>query len=235
MQERNGIWRVDLHTHTCFSDGTTDIAQHLRAAHRAGLQRVAVTDHNTLQGALEAVRLEGEFVIPGEEIETTEGELLGYFVREKVPSGLQPEEAIARLRDQGAVISVAHPFDRLRAPWREDALLRILPLVDAIEGFNARCMSAGSNWKAAAFALAQRKPVTAGSDAHSAFELGAAGLEMAPFADAESFRAALADALPFGRASSRWVHIISRYGRLRRRLGRRKDLSPGRPGSSEKG
>jgi predicted metal-dependent phosphoesterase TrpH len=222
MQDQNGFWRVDLHTHTCFSDGTTDIPQHLRAAHRAGLQRVAVTDHNKLQGALEAARLEPEFVIPGEEIETTEGELLGYFVQEEVPSGLHPEEAIARLRDQGAVISVSHPFDRLRAPWREDALLRILPLVDAIEGFNARCMSAAPNRHAVAFALAHRKPITAGSDAHTAFELGAAGLEMAPFTDAASFRSALADARPFGRPSPRWVHFFSRYAVLRKRLRRSK-------------
>jgi predicted metal-dependent phosphoesterase TrpH len=221
MQNRDGLWRVDLHTHTCYSDGATDITEHLQAARRAGLQRVAVTDHNTLRGALEAVRFEPEFVIPGEEIWTTEGELLGYFVREEVPRGLSPEETIARLRDQGAVISVSHPFDRLRAPWREDVLLRILPLVDAIEGFNARCMSAAPNRQASAFALAQGKPVTAGSDAHSAVEMGAAGLEMAPFSDAATFRAALANARLFGRASSRWVHLASRYSRMRRRLGRR--------------
>lgn len=222
MNERSERWRVDLHSHTCFSDGTTDILQHLQAARRAGLQRVAVTDHNVLRGALEAARLEPEFFIPGEEIETTEGELLGYFVREEIPPGLEPEEAITRLRDQGAVISVSHPFDHLRAAWREPVLLRILPLVDAIEGFNARCMSAAYNRQAAAFALAQRKPVTAGSDAHSASELGAAGLEMAPFSDAESFRAALTTARPFGGISPWRVHFFSRYAVLRKQLRRRK-------------
>jgi predicted metal-dependent phosphoesterase TrpH len=221
MPVQENSWRVDLHSHTRYSDGTEDIADHLRAARRAGLQRVAVTDHNTIAGALEAVKLDPEFVIPGEEIETTEGEILGYYVSVEVPKGLEPEEAIARLRTQGAAISVSHPFDPLRAPWREEVLARILPLVDAIEGFNARCSTPANNRRAAAFALAHKKPITAGSDAHTPFELGAAGLWMAPFHDSASFRAGLASAEPFGRLSPYWVHFFSRYAVWRKWLTRR--------------
>jgi predicted metal-dependent phosphoesterase TrpH len=221
MTDREQRWRVDLHSHTRYSDGSADIAEHLRAARRAGLQRVAVTDHNTIAGAQRAFALDPGFVIPGEEIETTEGELLGYYVREEVPRNLEPEEAIARLRAQGAAISMSHPFDPLRTPWREEVLLRILPLVDALEGFNARCSSPANNRRATAFALAHRKPITAGSDAHTPFELGAAGLWMAPFQDDESFRAGLAGAEPFGRLSPYWVHFFSRYAVWRKWLTRR--------------
>jgi predicted metal-dependent phosphoesterase TrpH len=218
------IWRVDLHSHTVYSkDGLTGIRSFLDAARRKGLDRIAVTDHNVLRGALEAAAMAPDLVIPGEEVFTTDGELLGYFIREEIPKGLPPEEAIARLRDQGAAISVSHPFDRLRhGAWKTDALLRILPLVDAVEGFNARCVFAEDNLRAESFARDHSLPVTAGSDGHTAFELGAAGLEIRPFQDAASFRAALRDARVFGRLLPWWVHFFSHYARWTKRLSKRK-------------
>jgi predicted metal-dependent phosphoesterase TrpH len=140
-------------------------------------------------------------------------------VREEVPRGLPPTEAIARLRDQGAAISVSHPFDRLRSgAWQEADLLRILPLVDAVEIFNARCLFAGDNRRIAALARARGLAGTAGSDGHAARELGTAGVELPPFHDAESFKAALAAARPFGRLSPWWVHFFSTYAKWRKRL-----------------
>jgi predicted metal-dependent phosphoesterase TrpH len=186
----------------------------IAAARRAGLDRVAVTDHNTIRGALEAAALAPELTVIGEEIMTTEGELLGYYLTREIPKGLTPEETVARLRDQGAVISVSHPFDRLRhGAWKLDALRRILPKVDAIEGFNARCLFAGDNRRADSFVRKNKIAATAGSDAHIALELGAAGLELPPFHDAATLRAALAQAAVFGRLSPWWVHIFSTYAK----------------------
>jgi hypothetical protein len=199
------------------------IAEYLRAAHRSGLQRIAVTDHNTVAGALAAARREPDFVIPAEEVKTTQGELLGYFIGETVPRGLEPEAAIARLREQGAVISVSHPFDRLRSgAWKQADLERILPLVDAVEGFNARCLFAEDNRRTAVFAAAHRIPVTAGSDAHIAYELGWAGLELQAFDGPESFKNALATARPFGRLLPFWVHFFSTYAKWKRKYFERK-------------
>jgi predicted metal-dependent phosphoesterase TrpH len=212
--------RTDFHTHTDYSrDGLTGISQFIAAARRAGLDRVAVTDHNTLRGALEAAALAPDLIIIGEEIMTTEGELLGYYLRKEIPKGLPPEEAIARLRDQGAVISVSHPFDRLRhGAWKLDALRRILPLVDAIEGFNARCLFAEDNRRADLFARENTVAITAGSDAHIALELGAAGLDVPPFHDAATLRAALPRATVFGRLSPFWVHFFSTYAKWKKRF-----------------
>ncbi|MGD0806969.1 MAG: PHP domain-containing protein [Anaerolineales bacterium] len=210
--------RADFHAHTVYSsDGSTDIPKFIAAARRAGLDRVAVTDHNTLRGALEAAALAPDLIIPGEEIMTTEGELLGYYLQKEIPRGLTPEAAIAQLRDQGAAISVSHPFDRLRhGAWKVDALRRILPLVDAIEGFNARCLFAEDNRRADLFARGNKIPATAGSDAHTAFELGAAGLEVPPFQDPATLRAALPQAMVFGRLSPWWVHFFSRFAKWRK-------------------
>ncbi len=212
--------RMDFHTHTVFSrDGLTGIPEFIAAAKRAGLDRVAVTDHNTLRGALEAAALAPDLIIVGEEIMTTEGELLGYYLQKEIPKGLAPEEAIARLRDQGAAISVSHPFDRLRhGAWKLGALQRILPLVDAVEGFNARCLFAEDNRRTDRFAREQSKPITAGSDAHIAYELGSAGLELPPFHDAATLRAALPRAAVFGRLLPFWVHFFSTYAKWKKRI-----------------
>jgi predicted metal-dependent phosphoesterase TrpH len=213
------FWHADFHSHTVYSiDGLTGIRAFIDAARRAGLERVAVTDHNTIRGALEAAALAPDLIIPGEEIQTGEGELLGYFVCEEIPRGLSPEETIARLREQGAAVSVSHPFDRFRrGAWNPVTLARIAPLVDAVEGFNARCLFAADNAQAAAFARARNLPMTAGSDAHAALELGAAGLEIPPFHDGASLRAAFRGARIFGRLSPWWVHVLSQYAKLKKK------------------
>ena len=192
----------------------------IEVARLRGLDRVAVTDHNTIAGALAAARLAPDLIIIGEEIKTTQGELLAYFVADEVPRGLTPEETIRRLRDQGAVISVAHPFDRDRnGSWTPEALAEILPLVDALEVFNARVVSMAPNQQAAEAARQAGLPGTAGSDAHSAGELGRARLVMPPFASPEEFQTALASATVRGQLSSPWVHAFSRWAVLRKATG----------------
>ncbi|MBN1439285.1 MAG: PHP domain-containing protein [Anaerolineales bacterium] len=216
----SGFWRADFHTHTvCSKDGLTGIQSLIDSARRAGLDRVAVTDHNTIRGALEAAALAPDLIVPGEEIQTSEGELLGFYVRKEIPRGLTPEETIARLREQGAAVSVSHPFDRFRrGAWNEITLARIVPLVDALEGFNARCLFAADNRQAAEFARAHGLPLTAGSDAHAALEIGAAGLELPPFHDGSSLGEAFRRARVFGRLSPWWVHLLSQYAKVRKRL-----------------
>ena len=217
------LWRVELHCHTHASgDSLADPGQLLAAARRKGIQRLAITDHNTTSGALEAAALDPKLVIVGEEILTTKGELLAYFVKEEVPRGLSPEETIARLREQGAVIAVSHPFDYLRkGAWREADLRAILPLVDALEVFNARTWDAAPNRRAAEWARQAGLPGIGGSDAHAPFEVGAVCTLLEPFADADSFRRALSTARPEGRRSPPWVHLVSRYASWRKRLTRR--------------
>ena len=162
-----------------------------------------------------------DLVIPGEEIMTTKGELLAYYVQETVPAGLSPEETIRILRDQGAVISVSHPFDRLRkGAWKEEDLLKILDLVDAIEVFNARCMFGRDNDKAAEFAEMHKKLGTAGSDSHTRVEYGAAVTLLRPFEnDPGDFLDALRTAEFDNRLSSWFVHVGSKYAKWYKKLG----------------
>ena len=176
---------IDFHTHTSVSkDSLTSPRDFIRIAQRKKLDRVVVTDHNSIAGALATQALDPERIVVGEEIMTTKGEILAAFVTEEIPRGLSPLEAIKRLRDQGAFISVSHPFDSWRnGAWKLEDLLEITPFVDAIEVLNARCTNAVDNQKAAEFALQHHLPGTAGSDAHAAFELGKARLVLPEFTD----------------------------------------------------
>lgn len=223
------MWRVELHTHTRWSKDCIVTAKTiLRLCDKRGIDRIAITDHNTAEGALEVQRLAPERVIVGEEIMTDQGELLGYFMKESIPPGLSPDETIKRLRDQGAVISVSHPFDRLRkGAWHEADLLRIIDRVDAIEVFNARCIFTADNVKALHFAQKHSLIGTVGSDAHSRPEYGRATLSMKPFDDAESFLDSLHDAQAANRYSSVLVHLHSKTAKWSKKLGFRQRLWEG--------
>jgi predicted metal-dependent phosphoesterase TrpH len=212
---------VELHCHTYRSKDSLMLPKRLlEICRQRGIDRLAITDHNTIAGALEAAQLDPERVIVGEEIMTTRGELLAYFVRDEVPAGLTPEEAIDRLRAQQALISVAHPFDYLRhGAWSEPDLRAILPRVDGLEVFNARTWSRAANARAASWASGAGLLATAGSDAHGDSEVGRTRMRLPAFTSAAGFRGALASASIVPRRSSPLVHLISRYATLRKRLG----------------
>lgn len=222
--------KVDLHLHTCVSkDGALRPADVIRIAKSKGLDRVCITDHNSIEGALAAKEIDPGFVIVGEEILTEHGEILAFFVTKWVPPRLSHRETIERLKAQDAVISVSHPFDRHRnQPWTEPLLEAILPRIDAIEGFNARAVHTEDNDKAKLFAAKHKLPITAGSDAHTGMEIGAAYLEMPAFSTAAEFRAALPQAVVRGHLSPFWVHLFSTVNKWRSRLGLKPTLNRSR-------
>lgn len=206
--------------HTCASrDGVLRPADVIRIAKLRGLDRICITDHNTIEGALAAHRLDPDFVIIGEEILTEYGEILAFFVSEWVPPRLSPQETLKRLQAQDAVISVSHPFDRHRSNWTERMLETMLPQLDAIEAFNARTLRAEYNEKATAFAAAHALSTTAGSDAHTGLEIGAAYLEMPSFCTAAEFRTALPQATIHGQLTPAWIHFFSWTNTWRTRFG----------------
>ncbi len=219
--------RTEFHCHTVFSkDSLTSPRVLVDACRRKGIDRVIVTDHDNIRGGVAARALDPERVIVGEEIKTTRGEILAAFVKEEVPAGLTPQETIKRLRDQGAFISVSHPFDAWRSgAWDEADLLEIMPLVDAIEVFNSRCVSPAYNEQAAAFARQHNLAGTVGSDAHAAFELGRSVLLLEPFDDADGLRRVIRSATPETLLSPPWFHFVSRYAKYRKQINKWLDTS----------
>ena len=200
---------VEFHCHTAHStDSLTTPQALLEDCRRKQIDRLVVTDHNNITGALEAQQLDPLRFIVGEEIRTKSGELLAFFVKEAVPRGLAPLAAIERLRSQGAFISVSHPMDRWRG-WQLPDLLEILPYIDALETFNARCIWPGWNKEAQLFAREHDLPGTSGSDAHTLAEVGRATMLVEDFADAEGLRQVIRQAVPHNRLSGWGVHFAS--------------------------
>lgn len=109
------IWsKADLHIHSSHSDGLASIPEILsHAARHTDLAVVAITDHNTIEGALLAKELEQDYgveVVIGEEVSSTEGHIIGLFLTEEIPPGLTPAETIARISAQGGIAIIPHPF-----------------------------------------------------------------------------------------------------------------------------
>jgi predicted metal-dependent phosphoesterase TrpH len=212
--------RVEFHCHTIFSkDSLTSPEALVQTSQRRNIDRVVVTDHNSIAGALQAKSIDPERIIIGEEIMTSQGEILAAFVKEEIPPGLAPIEVINRLRQQEAFISVSHPFDRQReGHWEISNLLTILPLVDAIETFNSRCMQAKYNRAAQDFASQHQIPGAVGSDAHISWELGRATLILPDFTNANELRAVIRSGQPRVTLTSPLVHLTSRYAVWRKKL-----------------
>jgi predicted metal-dependent phosphoesterase TrpH len=227
------VVKIDLHMHTHHSrDCAIPTAEVIRLCLQRGLDGIAVTDHNTLAGGLEAVALApaGFIVIPGEEIKSSEGEIIGLFLSEEIPAGLAPEETAGRIREQGGVVIVPHPFDPLRrSPLKTPALERLCAagLVDAIEVLNGRMALRSHNLRGAAFAAERGLPGTAGSDGHSRPEYGHAWIEIAPFTDRDGFVANLAIATIGGKLSPFYVHLLSTVARRRKKWQARRATNTG--------
>lgn len=208
---------VDLHCHTsASSDAHIQLDKLIESCDRRGIDKVAITDHNTLTGALEGFSRWPDRIIPGLEIMTSRGELLAYYVWKPIEKGLEPYEAIQALKDQGAVISVSHPFDIFRnGGWKISWLLEIAPCLDAIETFNAHCITNLPNLRARLFASELCLAGTAGSDAHNQYEIGAAGLTLPTFQGAGELRNALKNATRFGQRTSIYTRVIHRLKHTR--------------------
>ncbi|MDQ3822713.1 MAG: PHP domain-containing protein [Actinomycetota bacterium] len=179
-----------MHTswsHDC-AIGVEELLDHAAAE---GLGAIAVTDHNALGGALEAVELALDrplTVIPGEEVKTAEqGEVIGLFLREEIPRGLSFTETIAAIREQGGLVYLPHPFDRLHAIPDPATLHRHLPDIDVFEVYNARLLFEAYNDEALRFARKYGLTMGAGSDAHVLQGVGTGALRMRAFDGPEEF------------------------------------------------
>jgi predicted metal-dependent phosphoesterase TrpH len=168
---------IDLHCHTSASfDSLANPGAVVRAAASRGLTHLAVTDHDNVDGALRARDAAPPelTVIIGEEIKTADGDLIAVFLERTVPPGLSALETIAAIREQGGLVGVPHPFDRLRGYGRKSGadLADIAGLVDWIEAYNARVVGGSANEKAALFAREHGLPGVCASDSHSIMEVG---------------------------------------------------------------
>jgi len=179
--------RVDLHLHSHYShDGKSSLEELIARARESNLDRIALTDHNTVEGALALARIAPELAIAGEEIKTVEGEVIGLFITRRVPPFLTPEEAMDLIHGMGGLTYIPHPLDRRRANFLPERVVHLGNRIDIIETYNPWC-DASANQAAAQLAEDLGKVAATGSDSHSAEELGRSWMEMDEYAGVEDF------------------------------------------------
>jgi predicted metal-dependent phosphoesterase TrpH len=219
FQAREGgkvFLKFDMHIHTWYSsDSAIDPRSVVRLWKKKSILPL-VCDHNSIAGAEVVYRgisdLSPEIpLILAEEITTSEGEIIGLFLNEEIPPYLSAGETIDRIRDQGSLSLIPHPFCSYRSSAiRRDALQEIIGRVDIIEGYNARVLSDDENRMAREFAAEYDKCVSVGSDAHTPLELGRCFLEMGQFGEPDEFMASLRDASVQFRRMHSSIHYLTK-------------------------
>jgi predicted metal-dependent phosphoesterase TrpH len=179
--------RVDLHLHSHYSpDGQSSLDELIRRCAECGLDRIALTDHNTVEGALVLAEMAPDLAIVGEEARTREGEVIGLFITDRIPPFLPAENVMDMIHEMGGLTYIPHPLDRRRANFRAERIVELADKIDIIETYNAWCEPA-TNQAAARLATELGKVAATGSDSHSARELGSSWMEIENYTGPQDF------------------------------------------------
>ncbi len=165
--------KIDLHTHSYGSpDGGITLKGYRKALASRLVDYVAVTDHNSIAAAREIKKVLGDRIIIGEEIMTTDGEIIGLYLRKEIAPGMSAAMTAHEIKLQGGLVYIPHPFEKLRKGIQEDVLREILPVVDIIEVRNGRALVNLRGNDAKAWASLSGIASASSSDAHSYAGLG---------------------------------------------------------------
>lgn len=176
-------WKVDLHFHTIFSsDSLITLQQAIKICRRKRIDCIAVTDHNEINGALRLKKAAPFKVIIGEEIKTKEGDIIGLFLKERIPPYLGMSETINLIKSQKGIAYLPHPHK-----MDKQNILKNISSIDIIEIYNSNYVKTKNYTYAIEIAHKYNKPAAAGSDAHTAFEIGNSYIEISPFEDKDDF------------------------------------------------
>lgn len=209
--------KADLHIHTKYSmDCSTPLDKIVNRCLELGINCIAIADHNTTEGALEMQSLAPFPVIVAEEIMTTQGEIMGMFLKESVPRGLSLGETVSRIKAQEALVCIPHPFDTLlRHGLGGKKIEEIIDQIDVLEVFNSRTLFCHHLNQARAFAQKHGIPGSAGSDAHTVYEIGNAYVEMPGFEGGDDFLNALVRGKVYGHRTNPLIHFSNARTRLK--------------------
>jgi predicted metal-dependent phosphoesterase TrpH len=223
---------LDLHLHTRGSwDSLSDPDAVLARAVELGFHRIAITDHDRIEVALEMARRHPTAVIPGEEVKTAEGiDVIGLYLSREIPRGTPAREVCREIRAQGGIVYLPHPYALGKGKAGRLAE-ELAPRVDVVEVFNARLRSARANRRAEALARRHGRLRGGGSDAHTLGEVGNVRVRV-PWHPNEpaALLEALGEAQVAGRRAPWRAFAASNLAKLRKRIGRRRERPRPPPG-----
>jgi len=219
------LLKADLHIHSEYStDCDTPLEKIIQRCQELEINCIVVADHGTVEGALKMQKIAPFTVIVAEEIMTTEGEIMGMFLQETIPKGFTPQETVKRIREQGGLVNIPHPFERIRGSALKDrAIQEIAAQIDLMEVLNARTPFPANSNKAKEFAEEHGIIPGAGSDAHTLSEIGNAYVIMPEFNGPQEFLKALSHGKIYGKRSGLTVRLFSTWAKVKNQLLRRKN------------
>ncbi len=186
---------------------------------QVGVNCIALCDHGTAEGALKMREIAPFKIIVAEEVLTPYGEIMGMFLEETIPSGLSVAETISRIRAQGGLVCIPHPFDTFRrSALKSHVIEEIADQIDIFEVLNARGILTSNSKKAEAFAAEHSLVRSAGSDAHTLREIGNAYVEMPEFEGRDDLLEALKKGKISGRKTNPLIHFASLWNRIKNKL-----------------
>jgi len=208
--------KIIFHLHSKYSkDSLLDLEKIAQIAEKNKIDAVILTDHNNLAPEKEIEKIKKIRIIPGEEIKTKEGEIIGIFLKEKIEMGLGIKETIEKIKEQKGLVIVPHPFDSFRKNrLKEKSLFENIDQIEIIEIFNSRNILNSANKKALEFAKKYNKVFIVGSDAHSQFEIAKAIIEIEDFSDQFDFLEKLKKAKFFTKKTSIFVQSLVIFNKL---------------------
>lgn len=212
--------KADLHIHSKYSmDCQNPLEKIIERCQQLNITCIAIADHGTAEGGLAMQKIAPFKVIVAEEILTTEGEIMGMFLKETIPSGITPQEAVKRIREQNAIVNIPHPFETIRGSALKDKIIdEIADDIDLMEVLNSRSPFPANSNKARDFALKHHIPGGAGSDAHTILEIGNAYIEIPDFNTPEEFLKAVVQGKIYGKRSGVFVHVYSLWAKTKGKL-----------------
>ena len=215
--------KADLHVHSQYSmDCQMPLDEIISRCQKLGINCIVIADHGTAEGGLAMQKIAPFKVIVAEEILTTEGEIMGMFLKETIPSGITPKEAIKRIREQDGLVNIPHPFETIRGSALKDKVIdEIAQDIDLMEVLNSRSPFPANSDKARDFALKHNVAAGAGSDAHTLFEIGNAYIEIPDFNTKEEFLIAVREGKIYGKRSGVFVHFFSTWAKIKGKLTKR--------------
>jgi len=198
-------------------DCNTPLERIVARCGEVGINCIAVADHGTVEGGLRMQEMAPFPVIVAEEILTPQGEIMGVFLKETVPTCSSAREAMERIKAQDALVCLPHPFDTFRGlRMSQTEIEELLPEIDVIEAFNARCPFGRPTTTATAFADRHGVAKCAGSDAHSPIEIGNGYVEMPEFSDKDGYLRSLRKGKIRGARTNPLVHWHTIWARVQK-------------------
>lgn len=212
-------YKIDLHTHSIIShDGGITAEQYQSLLGKNILDCIAITDHNETSFAKLMQKKMGDRIIVGEEITTTEGEVIGLFLTKTIPAGLSVQKTVAAIKEQGGLVYIPHPFETLRKGLQREALEKIIGSIDIVEVFNARGRWRGKSSDAEKFASASDCAKAASSDAHGWYGIGSSFSVVAKVPEQQSLKKVLQNASLQKRYAPLWTYLYPAMNKVKNKL-----------------